>query len=95
MCTLSMVLDHYNDEWQRRWLQPQPMPAWPYIMPVQPSVVPVVVPPTQVEIDEFRRLLERARIYDRENGQPDCELEEKRKKIKDLATQLGVEIDFV
>jgi len=51
--------------------------------------------PSQQEIDEFRRLLERAREYDRKNNQPDCELEEKRRKLKDLAKELGVEIEFV
>lgn len=51
--------------------------------------------PTQAEIDEFRRLLERAREYDIKNNEPNCEMEEKRKKIKDLADELGIKIDFI
>lgn len=84
-----MVMDHYFDEWGRRIIPgtvPVPFPTYP--APLQPMVTPE-------EIAEFRRLLERARKYDIEHNQPDCEIEEKRKKLKDLAKELNVEIDFV
>ena len=80
MCVLSMVMDAKSWEWEKRYPNP---------------LVPAAPLPTKEEIEEFRRLLERARQYDREHGQPDCELEEKRKKLKDLAKELGVEIEFV
>jgi hypothetical protein len=82
MCSVSMIMDHYNDEWQKRYVQPQ----------VFPPILPL---PTQQELDEFRRLLDRAREYDRKHGEPDCELAEKRGKLLDLAKQLGVDISFV
>ena len=50
---------------------------------------------TRDEIEEFRKLLERAREYDRRNGEPDCELDEKRQAILAIAKQLGVEISFL
>lgn len=85
MCVYSMVVDHKIDEWQRR------------LPPPQPAYVPIVFPPpvSVEEIDEFRRLLERAREYDRRNNEPDCEQDEKRKKLQELAAELGVEIEFV
>lgn len=90
MCVVSMVMDHYHDEWWRRYRQTTtPVSPWPPPPPLPPSI------PTPQEIDEFRRLLERAREYDRKNNEPDCELEEKRQKLKDLAKQLGVDISFV
>ena len=51
--------------------------------------------PTQQEIDEFRRLLERAREYDRQHNQPDCGLEEKRAAVKKLADELGIDVSFI
>jgi len=85
MCVVSMIMDHYNDEWHRKYPSP-----WDTPKPIQwPNL------PTQEEIDELRRLLERAREYDRRNNEPDCELEEKRQKLKELADSLGVKIDFV
>lgn len=97
MCTVSMVMDHYTDIWGRR-LIPSPAPffpsdpnreGWP-VRPASPAR-----PITDDELDEFRRLLERAREYDRKNNEPDCELDEKRQALKKLAEQMGVDIAFV
>lgn len=67
----------------------------PYSPKTQPVYIPTVPLPTQEEVDEFRRLLERAREYDRKNNEPDCEMEEKRQKLLKIAEELGVKIDFV
>ena len=92
MCTVSMVMEHYGDNWRRRY--------WPDVAPqTQPLVwPPIKVPqmlPTQQELDEFRRLLDRAREYDKRNAEPDCELAEKRQLLLDMAKKLGVDIGFV
>lgn len=88
MCVVSMVMDHYTDKWKYT-LPPQPVEYVPGVQVFIPTL------PTQAEIDEFRKLLERAREYDRKNNEPDCELAEKRKKLLDLATELGIDISFV
>lgn len=88
MCVVSMVIDWRTDEWFRRYYPQSPEPS----LPIQP---PPVSFPTQTELEEFRRLLERAREYDRRMNQPDCELEEKRQKLLKMAEELGVKIDFV
>lgn len=81
MCVVSMIMDHYRDKWDHL---------------VVPGVAPPPAPPiTAAEIEEFRRLLERARDYDRKNSEPDCELKEKRDAIKKIADLMGVKIDFV
>lgn len=100
MCTMSMVMDHYRDNW---W--PRVNPPWAPNAPVGPfAPAPKVIPPgqvwvpnpvTQEEVDEFRRLLDRARDYDRKNNEPDCELDEKRQTLKRLAEQMGVDISFI
>lgn len=104
MCVMSMVMDHRYDEWYRRLHQPvlpNIRPPWnPYDQipfPQQPPYVNTPSPPTitQQEIDEFRRLLEKAKKYDEEHNQPDCELDEKKQKLKKLAEELGVKIDFL
>ena len=84
MCVVSLVYDHYGDKWQR-WLEaPATMP------PV--AIIPPAISPE--EIDEFRRLLERARKYDAETGQKDCETESKKERLRKLAADLGVRITF-
>lgn len=50
--------------------------------------------PTQEEIDEFYRLLNKAREYDKKNNQPDCGIEEKKKRLQRIADELGIKIKF-
>lgn len=89
MCAVSMIMQHYEDKW-RPLLEEHARQPISILPPV------VYVPPiSQGEIDEFRKLLERAREYDRKHNQPDCELDEKRQTIKKIAEQLGVEVAFV
>ena len=103
MCVVSMVMEHYHE----KWTQP---PYWPGgTAPYEAPIVvpkdwqieldkltkPPVVAPTAEEIEEFRKLLERAREYDRKNNEPDCELDEKRQALKQLAKAMGIEIAFL
>ena len=94
MCVYSMVVDHKWGEWSRRYPRQPVRPSYPPFYP-QPVPSPIPSPPTQDEIDEFRRLLERAREYDKRNNEPACEEAEKKKKLLALAEELGVKIDFL
>lgn len=101
MCVVSMVMDHQWDHWRRKyWPQPTPFIPWPQDtgpmpMPGPPLPPLPITPPSQEEIEEFRRLLERAREYDQRNAEPDCEMETKKKLLKQMADSLGVNIDFI
>lgn len=92
MCVVSMVMDHYDETWRRRINR-----TLPWRDQTNPITVIYPQPPlvSQEEVDEFRRLLERAREYDRRHAEPDCELDEKRRALKTLAREVGVEIDFL
>lgn len=94
MCTVSMIMDHYYDKWYPLLppTSPLPTPLTPLPVPVPVPVVPLITPE---EIEEFRKLLDRAREYDRKNNEPDCELYEKKQRLRELAKELGVEIAFV
>lgn len=94
MCVVSMISDHYYDKWRRHVPEPTPYPIWPQPQPL-PTTIPAVSPISDEEVREFRRLLERAREYDRANNEPDCEMEEKKRRLKELADLLGVDISFV
>lgn len=84
MCVVSMVMRHYEDWWQ----QYRPIP---YVI----NVPPAPIGPTPQEVAEFRKLLRRAREYDKEHNEPDCELESKKQQLLDLAKELGVDISFI
>lgn len=83
-----MIIDHYKD----RWGQPY-RPLVPWTIPPQQFPLPPNIP-TQKEVDEFHELLRKAREYDKNNNQPDCEMESKKKQLLELAEQLGIKISF-
>ncbi len=91
MCTVSMIMDHYQDRWTH---------------PVQPRTDGTgtgewvqferrEIPINDEEIREFRRLLDRARKYDVDNGEPNCEMDEKKQRLLELASELGADVDAV
>jgi len=70
------------DHYYDKWNNPL------YYQPWVPQITPE-------EIEEFKKLLDRAREYDKKHNQPDCELEEKKEKLRKLSEELGVKIDFI
>lgn len=107
MCVVSMILDHYNDEWGK-WVsppQPNPYPVWPplpwVIPPTISPTVPVqpILPLSKEDADEeFRRFYElykRAKKYDEENHEKDCELASKKEAIRKLAQEIGIPADKI
>lgn len=45
-------------------------------------------------IKDLEELLAKAKQYDADNGEPNCELDEKKEVLRKLAKQLGVEINL-
>lgn len=100
MCTVSMIMDHYRDKWSPYCpsITAPSIPNWigTGYAPADPIHSPPPLPRiTDAEISEFRRLLERAREYDKRNNEPNCEMASKKKAIKDLAAELGMDVSFV
>lgn len=94
-----MIMDHYYDKW-RKWKDLSTPPGPFSIPPYPPSTNPIPPYPqsspiSKEEIEEFRKLLDRAREYDKKYNQPDCELEEKKKLLKDLADKMGIDVSFL
>ncbi len=97
MCVVSMITDFYYEKWKEQIIPP-PWDNNGKIIPPQggsgtsPPTTPAITPE---EIEEFRKLLERAREYDKKNSEPECEMQSKKDLIKELADKLGVKIDFI
>lgn len=98
MCSYSFISDHYIHEWQHPYRSPPmvPMPLkHPDIIPI-PEILnpPKIVPLTLEEVESVRKLLEKAKQYDIDNEEPECELEDKKKTLKELAKAWGIEVEF-
>lgn len=95
MCVVSMVMDHFRDNWEPR-IQPLG-PSFPNnnLNPLTEALKNMEPKITDAEIREFRKLLERAREYDKKNSEPECEMQEKKDALIAIAKQLGVDISFI
>jgi hypothetical protein len=97
MCVYSLIGDHYWDK-TAPWREPSTYPRiFPPIVPL-PPYIPIYKPPS---IEEFRRLIKemeellvKAKKYDEENNQKECDLKEKKDRIRKLCEELGVEVNF-
>jgi len=89
MCTVSMVMDHYRDNYLERW--PGMVPTQPFM----PAVSRDEFEALKREIEDMKKLLIRAKEYDERNGEPDCEMDEKVALIKQIAKFVGVDLDSV
>lgn len=95
MCVLSMIGDHYREKWHREW----PV-FFPVTTPTMPTISFIAVPPVsreefdalKLQVDEMVSLLKRAKIYDEEHGEPECEIEEKMALLREVARLVGVDL---
>lgn len=90
MCMVSNVGDQWNETFPNKW---------PYLNP-PPVTFPLDVSREEFnalkrEVEELKKLLKAAKEYDEKTNQPDCEMEEKIKLIKQVAELVGVDLSEV
>lgn len=102
MCVVSMIGDHYADKWRPKPWFPDPI-GWPIDEPYRPNktVVPTInvsreeFDALRKEVEEMKELLKRAKKYDEDNGEPDCEIDEKMELLRRVAEAVGVDLSDV
>lgn len=93
MCVVSMTGDFFDDRWRKTY-------PW-----AQPSNPPIIIQPQSVPKEEFdalrrevellRDLLVKSKEYDKKNSEPDCEIDEKMNKLREIAKLVGIDLDDV
>jgi hypothetical protein len=102
MCVYSMIMDRGIKE-----LQPYVIPAAPISTPtptpypwttqaftIGPFVSQQEHEALKAKVDMLEKLLADAQKYDRDNGEPDCELDSKKKILRELADKLKIKISI-
>jgi len=101
------VVSNTGDYWGQRLHPWSPYtPPLPYIPPAQmPDITKIVINPTGPTKDDFDNLkkevqimkeqLARAKEYDKANGEPDCEIEDKMAFLREVAKLVGIDLDEV
>lgn len=92
MCVVSNIGDSYRDSF------PDKHPWYP-ANPFTPNP-PIFVPAAEFEklkkeVEELKEQLKKAKKFDEETGQKDCEMEEKIAFLRRIADAVGVSMDDV
>lgn len=102
MCTVSMIGEHYGDQIKTQWPQLHSITTSPGLdqhdlqryMQMNPS------PVTRDEFEALKKtvnemvvLLRKAKKYDEEHNEPECEIEEKMATLRKVAKLVGVDLD--
>jgi len=111
MCVVSMIGDHYHDKWKTwPLIQPEPyQPIQPlipddnitkkkfdgYFKNLQPPPTRKEFEELKKEVEEMKKLLQRAVRYDEANNEPHCEMEEKVAVLKAVAKMVGVDLSEI
>jgi hypothetical protein len=108
MCVVSMIGDHYRDKWRDSpWITPYtspyqvPQPEYPLDPPskrktvAEPPISKEEFDALKREVEDLKKLLERAKEYDARNGEPECETDEKMEVLRKVAELVGVDLDSV
>lgn len=108
MCVVSMVSDHYRDKWiPRPWVVP-PSDVYPFPgdnRPIRPEEIFPSIDKSKIsreefeqlkrEVQEMKELLKRAKKYDEDTGQPDCQMDQKVALLRKIAEAVGVNLNDV
>ncbi len=89
MCVASMVSDFYRD----RWNQPQSLPY--YTITTGSEVSRKDFEDLKKEVEDMKKLLQKAIEYDKINNQPHCEMEDKVELLKKVAELVGVSLEDI
>lgn len=97
MCVVSMITDHYREKWDQPGLWPlhDPIPTWPYETTVPLGPTKQQFDDLKKEVLEMKELLKRALKYDADNNEPHCEMDEKVKLVKEVASAVGVSLEDI
>lgn len=85
MCTVSMIGEHFGEKFTQ--------PDYPQIWTRPAAAVSrEEFDRLRADVEEMKKLLLRAKDYDRRSGQPDCEMADKVALLKKVAEFVGVDL---
>lgn len=92
-----MIGDHYHDKWKDRWTEPYTNGTVQIITTYKEPEYATreEIEELKKEVLEMKELLKKAIKYDRDNNEPDCQLEEKMATLKKVAGLVGVDLEEV
>lgn len=88
MCVVSMIGDHYTQKWDPNntgtitWINNNDVSRQEFEQ-------------LKNDVREMKELLKKAKAYDEQTNQPDCEQEKKLETLRKIAEVVGINLDDV
>lgn len=99
MCVVSFIGDNFRDRWDDKdWIKPYLNPAPTNPFNIQQGMTPIEkkeFEDLKKEVEIMKELLKKAKIYDEVNNEPDCEMEDKVKFLREVAKFVGIDLDEI
>ena len=98
MCVVSFVGDHFQ---QKPWPGVSPYVFPPSettsktIITLKPDITREEFDALKKQVDEMVDLMRKAKAYDERNNEPNCEMEDKIKLLRQISALVGVNLDDV
>lgn len=95
MCVVSMVSDHYDNQFKpyRKYIPPTTSTTGYGNLPF--DISRQEFEDLKKEVLHMKELLKAAKLYDEKNNEPDCEIEEKITRLREIAKLVGIDLDDV
>lgn len=90
MCVVSAIGDNYRDIFPGKWPQVPNNPIFPI-----PEISREEFDALKKEVLELKDLLKAAKKFDEETGQPDCQMDDKIRFMRQIASALGIGMDDI
>lgn len=91
MCVTSMVGDFYRDY---TFPSKPYFPSFPAYLPEPDKISRAEFDDLKKTVDELKELLKRAKKYDEDTDQKDCETEDKMAILRKVAKLVGVDLEI-
>lgn len=91
MCTVSMITDGWNDQFNKRWTEKYYIPNGGFLGGIKSDEFLAL----KKEVEELKKLLLAAKEFDKKTGQPNCESSQKAALLRSVADALGVDINEI
>lgn len=92
MCVVSMIGDYYEEKWN----DPDYGKYWSTVTVAGLSDVSrEEFDKLKKEVEDMKKLLAKAKKYDEDHNEPNCEIDKKMAKLKKIAELVGVDLDDV
>lgn len=98
MCVVSFVGDHYQNKFDQPfypWYQQTSTDTGQKTIKLNRPVSSEEFEKLQKEVQELKELLIKAKEYDERNNEPNCEMEDKIKLLREIGKIVGVDLDEV